>query len=195
MAVKLTISEMGGKLEHIPALNTNPLKNPFCQKMSKIKGTVCSHCYSIRACRSYRSLATVTWDKNASILSREMKDEEFPIVSSVLFRFNSHGELLGKRHFLNLCEIAKRNPRTTFSLWTKRANIVQENIQNVPDNMILVFSGLFVDKIAKRPKHFHKVFNVVSKDKPHNCGALSCWGCSKCYELNNGQDNIVEKIK
>ena len=190
----LYISEMTGKLKMIPALNTNPLGNRFCLEKSKIERSICQKCYSVKSCKGFRASAVPTWQRNSDLLKDLIPLNELPLVNSVFFRFNAHGELINSQHFINLCNIAKKNPRTTFALWTKRSQIVQKNLQHVPKNLILIYSRSKIDCRDKRiPKGFHKVFNVVSRGE-HNCGARSCWTCAKCYNFNKSVV-ITEKVK
>lgn len=191
---KLKISEMTGKLKMIPAVNTSPLSNDFCKAQGKVKGSICSKCYSVNACNGYRSMAVPVWERNSQILKDLIPFDELPTINNVFFRFNAHGELINSPHFINLCNIAKKNPRTMFALWTKRSQIVQKNLQHVPKNLILIYSRSKIDCRDKRiPKGFHKVFNVVSRGE-HNCGARSCWTCAKCYNFNKSVV-ITEKVK
>lgn len=194
----LKISEGSGKLEHINSINTNPLSNPFCNKMSEIKGTVCSKCYSRRACSSYRKCATTAWDDNAAQLIEHIPETELPIINAAFFRFNSHGELLNDEHFVNLCKIARKNPHCKFTLWTKRKRIVERHRMYIPRNMILIYSTPKIDVITMKygiPKGFHKVFNVVSKSSkfPYNCFGR-CIDCLVCYDKET-ESVITERLK
>lgn len=192
----LKISEGTGKLEHINSINTNPLTNPFCNRMSGIKGTVCSKCYSRRACSSYRKCATSAWDDNAAQLIEHIKDEDLPVINAAFFRFHSHGELINDQHFKNLCRIARKNIHCIFTLWTKRKRIVQRHRIAVPRNMVLIYSAPKIDTVNPViPKGFHKVFNVVSKSNnfPRNCFGR-CIDCLLCYS-RDGETVITEKIK
>lgn len=196
--MKLKISEMTGKLANIPALNTNPLMNPFCAKMRECPGSICSKCYSCSMLKTFRSGCAPSWNENGRILSEgPLSPGDIPTTNAVFFRFSAHGELLNETHFLNLCTIAKANPRTRFVLWTKRKNIVRRNRAEVPANMGLIWSNPIIDKaIKKAPKGFHKVFNVVSEHSSKvNCGGRKCFDCAKCYDHQDKDQCIIEKLK
>jgi hypothetical protein len=175
---------MTGKMEHIPAINTNPLDNSFCNKMS-CTDLVCKNCYSRAMLKGIRRHCGPVWSENGKVLSnRILTEEELPILNVIWLRFSGHGELINKVHFLNLCAIARVNPRVKCVLWTKRSRIVRENIDMVPSNLTLIYSNPRVDHVMKLPpKGFDRVFNVVSKDSyKSNCAGLKCWDCGKCYD-------------
>tara|TARA_Y100000004_G_C8647403_1_gene299635 strand:+ start:84 stop:356 length:273 start_codon:yes stop_codon:yes gene_type:complete len=89
------------------------------------------------------------------------------------------------------------SPNTTFTLWTKRTNIVNKAIKKFgkPDNLILVYSALGLDAEIELPKHFDKVFIVQSKkDDKTNCFG-ACMDCLKCYTKTDTTTHIYEEIK
>ena len=87
---------------------------------------------------------------------------------------------------------------TTFTLWTKRKNIVNKVLgkRRKPKNLILIYSNPHVDKLdVDLPKHFDKVFNNVSKHTDEvNC-SKKCLECMMCYTLGNKTTQIIEVIK
>ena len=87
---------------------------------------------------------------------------------------------------------------TTFTLWTKRKNIVNRVLKNrtKPKNLILIYSNKYVDRLdIKLPKHFDKVFNNVSKHTNDvNC-SKKCLECMMCYTLGNKTTQIIEVKK
>ena len=96
---------------------------------------------------------------------------------------------------MNIC---LNQPMTTFTLWTKRSNIVSRVLKNrdKPKNLILVYSNKYIDKLdIKLPKHFDKVFNnVSSRTNDVNCEG-KCLECMKCYTLGETTTQIIEVIK
>lgn len=193
----LKISTMTGKMANIPAINTNPLENPFCNKMSKTN-SVCKHCYSRAMIKGIRRNCAPAWSENGKVLSQSIiEDNDIPLINSIWFRFSGHGELINSNHFLNLCKIAKFNKRTQFVLWTKRKDIVAKHQTEVPENMRLIYSNPRVNNVMKKaPQGFNKVFNVVNKDSYKiNCGAKKCWECGICYDPENKTESVIEKLK
>ena len=67
-------SKMSGKLEGIPALNTDTTSNKFCQAMSKRKDTICSVCYSWSMLKTFRKNAVPRFKSNSDYLSYKIHD-------------------------------------------------------------------------------------------------------------------------
>lgn len=190
----IQITKGSGKMEGICSINTNPLNNKFCEKMSKNPNLVCYKCYSRRCLQTYRKNCATAWDKNNALLKKMIPVEYLPTINEAFFRFNGHGELLNLSNLKNYYNTAKKNPNTLFALWTKRKELI--NKLNKPTNMILVYSNPTVDDpMTTPPTKFNKVFNVLSSDDPSiNCGNKKCKDCRVCYSKNNVKV-INEKIK
>ena len=197
--MKVHMSKMSGKLKGIPAINTNTLTNPFCIKQHTTD-TICGKCYSFTMLEGYRKNCTPAFERNSALLSEHIPWDELPVLNFAYVRYSAHGELINETHFVNLIRIAWKNPQTTFVLWTKRASIVRNRIKqwdDIPDNLILVFSNPRIDKVIDVPRGFHKVFNNVSKGStsPQNCTGRKCMECLACYRKDSGTDVIVEMVK
>ena len=193
-------SVMSGKLKGIPALNTSPLNNEFCKTMHKKKDSICASCYSINMLKTFRKRADAPFRKYGEFLSSKIHPSEYlPKPPNALYvRFSAHGELINVDHTVNLFQICNSSPNTTFTLWTKRTNIVNRVLKNrdKPKNLILVYSNKYIDKLdIKLPKHFDKVFNNVSSwTNDVNCEG-KCLECMKCYTLGETTTQITEVIK
>ena len=206
------ISMMTGKLKGIPAVNTSPLDNPFCEKMSHVEGAICQHCYSRRMLSGIRKNCRSGWKFNGEELSSriftvsEIKalhlEEKAP---HGIVRFSAHGELINYKHAYNLIKIAQLYPALIFGLWTKRLDILNEVFVKAeiekPDNLVVIYSNPFVDKecsiiaIQAMYPFVDKVFSVVSKDNGDvNCGARSCATCKLCYSKDT-TNVVIEKLK
>lgn len=194
----IKISEMTGKMKNIPAINTNPLDNPFCNKMACSK-SVCKHCYSRAMLNGLRKNCGPAWSMNGKILSESiLSDDSLPTINSVWFRFSGHGELINRNHFVNLCNIARKNPRTHFVLWSKRTDLVRKNIDMIPPNMRLIYSNPRINNVlSTAPKGFDKVFNVIDDKSKHasNCAGKACWECGICYKPENTTVCVIEKLR
>jgi len=202
MIDKIKVSVMSGKMKDIPAINTNPLSNAFCQKMhnSKTKDIVCKECYSCAMLKAYRKNCVPAFERNTEILQDKISTEQIPsFKKNDIVRIHAHGELINEKHMENFIDIANKNDKITFSIYTKRMDIVNDVLAKSikPKNMIIVYSNPMVDKpITKVPNNFDKVFNVCRTahlDKI-NCGAKSCNTCRSCY-TKTGANIIYEKIK
>ena len=192
-------SVMSGKLKGIPALNTSPLNNKFCKAMSKKKDSICGSCYSINMLSTFRKSADAPFRKYGEFLSSKIHPPEYlPKPPNALYvRFSAHGELINVDHAVNLFQICDSSPNTTFTLWTKRYNIVWRAIEyyKKPKNLILIYSAIGLDQEKRLPMHFDKVFIVqAKKNDKTNCFG-KCIDCLKCYTKTDTTTHIYEEIK
>jgi len=159
-------SVMAGKLVFIPAINTNTLTNEYCRKMhSSNARCICTECYSFAMLEGSRKNCAPAWEKNSILLKSNIL-KEFPQFNSLYARFHGHGELINETHFINFLLIAQYNPKTTFSLFTKRHKLVKKVLQGIdwygsthasgqdvfirkiPQNLILVYSNPIKDRMV-----------------------------------------------
>ena len=192
-------SVMSGKLKGIPALNTSPLNNKFCKAMSKKKDSICGSCYSINMLSTFRKSADAPFRKYGEFLSSKIHPPEYlPKPPNALYvRFSAHGELINVDHAVNLFQICDSSPNTTFTLWTKRYNIVWRAIEyyKKPKNLILIYSAIGLAQEKRLPMHFDKVFIVqAKKNDKTNCFG-KCIDCLKCYTKTDTTTHIYEEIK
>ena len=192
-------SVMSGKLKGIPALNTSPLNNEFCKTMHKKKDSICASCYSINMLKTFRKRADAPFRKYGEFLSSKIHPSEYlPKPPNALYvRFSAHGELINVDHTVNLFQICNSSPNTTFTLWTKRYNLVWRAIEYMkkPKNLILIYSAIGLDQKKKLPMHFDKVFIVqAKKNDKTNCFG-KCIDCLKCYTQSDTTTHIYEEIK
>ena len=195
----LKISTMTGKLKGIPAINTNTLTNEFCQKMhSSNPQCICTDCYSFAMLQGSRKNCQPAWQLNSDILSSDLLGYPLPQFNSLYVRFDGHGELINETHFINYLLITEHNPKTTFTLFTKRHKLVKKVLETrkKPQNLILVYSNPIVDRITdKKPQYFNKVFNTTTeKSTRDNCTGKKCVECLACY-THTGENVLIEKVK
>ena len=196
---QLAWSKMSGKMEGIPALNTDTTTNKFCIAKSKDVNSICNKCYSWNMLTTFRKNAVPRFQLNSKILSERILDmNELVRPSGNNVRFNAHGELINTNHAQNLVNYALFYPKVTFTLWTKKKSFIRSFFDKCkkPKNLILIYSNEIVGIVYKSvPKHFDKVFNVVNSDLPSvNCIG-KCIDCMMCYTQENRTEQIIEKIK
>ena len=195
MIEQIKISKMSGKLLGIGAINTDTTTNEFCIRQ-KETDTICGKCYSHKMLSTYRKSCVPAFQHNSRLMSELIDWDLLPIINQAYFRFNGHGELINKAHFQNIVNIAKKNPHCNFALWTKRASIVRQFKEELPYNLILVFSNPAIDNSILVPRGFHKVFNNVTKgNHAENCTGKKCIDCLLCYRKDSGANVIVEAVK
>ena len=206
--MSIHISKMTGKLEGFQAISTNTVSNEYCQKQYKKQDSknICTFCYSHNMLNTFRKNMQASLQRNTDLLnSKVLHPDALPIINSAFFRFNAHGELAldkkqGTINLENYVNIAIKNPHCTFSLWTKRFDIIKPYFDNheKPKNLILIYSSPLTNHImTKIPKHFDKTFNtVVETDfiEKQNCTGQKCKDCLLCYKKDT-TSIIVEKVK
>jgi len=194
----IKISTMSGKLKGIPAINTNTLSNGFCTKSASKGNNICAVCYSRYMLSTYRGNCVPPFEHNSRILSGDIIPVQYlPVFNAVAVRFHGHGELINDTHLINFFNICIKNPRVTFTLWTKRTSIIKSVLKwyPKPDNIILIFSNAKIDKVIKPGKFYNKTFNNVSTSKKAiNCN-MDCIDCLKCYNPTDKTSVIIEKVK
>ena len=163
---QLHISKGHFKMEGINNISTNTLTNEYCIKQKDKKDIICNKCYSFKGLNFRKSMINVL-QNNSELLSNSIIEwDNLPRIFDLYFRFSSHGELINLNHLENLNNICLKNPKTTFTLWSKRFDIVKKFFDNneKPSNLILIYSNPVLNKpLEKLPKYFDKTFNNVIK--------------------------------
>ena len=163
---QLHISIGAFKMEGINNISSNTLTNEYCIKQKDKKDIICNKCYSFKGLNFRKSMVNVL-QNNSELLSNSIIEwDNLPRIFDLYFRFSSHGELINLNHLENLNNICLKNPKTTFTLWSKRFDIVKKFFDNneKPSNLILIYSNPVLNKpLEKLPKYFDKTFNNVIK--------------------------------
>lgn len=202
MTQNTLFSKMSGKMQGIPSICTNPLTNPFCQKMAKNKNTICSSCYSQKMLVGVRSNCVPKFDRVGELLSSSLLPENVIVRLSQKYkvaRFSAHGELINMTHLKNYMTIARVNPQVTFGFWTKRVDFVKK-LKDRPSNVIFIYSNPFLnDKNPVVPEGFNKIFSVYTKEFAEENGitincAKRCITCKLCY-ASNAVTHVNELLK
>ena len=138
---------------------------------------------------------------NSDKLSKVIPIENLPVINAHSFRFHGHGELINYQHLDNFMNIARKNPFTTFAIWTKRIGFIRKwkKYNKNLDNVVFIYSNPSTEKkMTRPPAGFDKVFNALYNDDISNgetlCTGVSCIDCMACYR-HNEHTVIVEKVK
>jgi len=202
------ISKMTGKLEGFQAISTNTTTNGYCKKKFEEQNpnVICTFCYSWGMLKTFRKNMEPALQRNSNLLnSKVLHPDALPIINSAFFRFNAHGEFaLDKKeatiNLENYVNIALKNPHCTFSLWTKRFDVIKPYFDkhDKPKNLILIYSTPLTNHILKKtPQYFDKTFNTVIETDyidQQNCTGQKCKDCLLCYKKDT-TTVIVEKVK
>lgn len=205
-----------GKMEGMSSLSTSPLANFLCSKRCNIKGSICSHCYSMAMNKRYTNLQKALI-ANTEILNQLIDKKDLPTINSKVFRFEAFGDLNTYNQCINYFNICNKNKGTTFSIWCKNIHIMSHVINDMgykkPKNLIVIYSvsllnhQIDINKITSNPRlqFIDKVFTVytleylqennINIDKFINCGSRKCIECMKCYNKRNKTVFINEMLK
>jgi hypothetical protein len=129
------------------------LKDNF--KIDQHKKLICNYCYANRFLKTFRKNCINSYQNNNNILSKKvLNNDQLPIIDYNKYkyvRFNSYGEIININHLINLINICNINKKVTFSLYTKRINIINKYFKDhkKPKNMILVFSNPNINDVLK----------------------------------------------
>ena len=192
------------KMEGMQSLSTSCVHNKYCKKFSKIKGSVCEHCYAQTMMKRFKNLDPCM-SRNAEILIKidlTKRKDLIPQINAAFFRFEAFGDLHNELHAKNFFTIARANPDTNFALWTKNPRLIARVITDgneKPDNLRIIVSSLFLNKIDDIDYPFiDKIFTVFDKEHADgvqiNCGSKRCIDCKLCYKKNKVK-YINEKLK
>lgn len=186
-----------GKMNSLFSISTSCLMNKWCEMRRKNGDMICAACFSARQ-QGYQHTLADKLVRNTVFLSNiELNDDDIPFIGNDMFRFESFGDLNNTIQYVNYYKMAKANKHAKCALWTKNPWIVQEAGLPKLDNLVLVYSSPYINKEAKLPDGFDKVFTVY--DKSHkdsveiNCGARSCRTCGRCYKRDS--DVYIREVK
>lgn len=200
-----------GKMADMISISTSCLENPNCKKNRNVDGSICQHCYAA-SLLSMRKTQREKLSKATELLTSQIIDySEIPYINALYFRFEAFGDLNNSIQVINYFNIARKNPETTFAIWTKCPFIIDYAMKEYgiekPENVIIIISSLFVNKSLDYNKmkslypFIDKVFTVYDPEYIEqnniniNCGARHCASCLQCYKKDNNIVYINEKLK
>jgi hypothetical protein len=188
-----------GKMNGFISINTSSLDNDFCKSCRLNNELICSKCYAGKY-ESFRQHLKNNLENNSKILSsNKLTNNDIPIINNKYVRLHSFGELYNLNHLMNFISIANKNIDTTFTLFTKRLNLIKEVENLIPKNMIIIASSMHLNIPLNKediPERVNKVFTVYDKksEVTINC-SQACSSCMKCYNLEDKTFYINERLK
>jgi hypothetical protein len=213
--IRLKITEKhSGKMLGMQSLSTSVLLNKRCQKYCKIEGSICSKCFAREMMDRYSKNMPDAMAHNTQILTSSiLKKKDLPRVNVRYFRLESFGDLNNDIQFINYINICNANKKTTFALWTKNPDIIDDVFNNQgykkPKNLIIIVSSLFLNlqfklynmPYEKRYWFIDGIFTVYTaqyacdNNIDINCLDRKCLECLNCYTKKKGifYINEIEK--
>ena len=184
------ISYGNRKLGAVPSVSLIPVHD--CGEACKL----CSKgCYDVRNCCCYRESQAQRANNSALLkLDREkyFREIEAHVQFHRVWRWHVGGDLKDYDYLGQVVGIAERNQHCQFLIFTKRADLVNEWLDNVgefPSNLHLILSGWRGDKDVN--PHKLPVSSPIWKDGSKSCmcteNVINCPGdCTDCATVKSG---------
>lgn len=202
MTVK--ISKTNTKLGIIPSVNLPPVTTcrPNCP---------CSQdCYAMRGRFRFHNVREnmknnfLYYIRDADGYFNDIKTAiNNGVISYSYFRWHASGDIVDEMYFERMVKLANELPATSFLIFTKKFEIVNEYIGNggqIPQNLHIVFSAWGNKLTIDNPYHFpvaHVKFDDLETDSGIPVNAIECSGhcenCLQCWRLENGQAVFFHK--
>lgn len=167
---------------------------------------ICGGCFSVAVQKHYPAVMKNTTENLEKLTAAVIPVSEWPKINAAYFRYESFGDAANVTQVVNYFNLAKANPGTTFTVWTKSPDIYKRAIDagnDKPKNLIIILSSTQIGVRAdvSRWNFVDKVFTVYANEDQAtaagvkiNCGGRKCLTCLNCYR-KNGARVINELLK
>lgn len=202
--MSINISYKSKKLGRIPSINL--LAGPTC-----IKDAPCNKgCYAKKGAFRYDKVIKSHYNNWMAYLENNeqyFKDIHKELNKGIMLykyvRWHMSGDIVDMKYLYGVVELAKKNKRTKFLIFTKKFNLVNMYIAvngDLPKNLIVLFSAWDKDFKVDNPYNL-PVYYVNFKKKKNNpeipANAKKCQGscedCLACWKLKKGQSAVVDQ--
>ena len=198
-----------GKMTGMPAITTSMLCNEHCQKLSKIIGTVCEKCYTMKYLKSRPAVEKCYAENTDLLTSSIIPIKQLPFINAAMCRLETFGDIVNTTHLQNYVNLIRKNNHCMFSLFTKNYTVVFDYFKKhkQPKNLSIVISSLLLNEpfditfLDETPLTNIKIFTVYTKPFVKgngiiiNCGKTRCIDCKRCYTKNKEPIYISELLK
>lgn len=202
MSVK--ISTTNSKLGLIPSVNLAPIltcrKNCPCAK----------DCYATKGNFRFQNVKNSHIHNYQEYLTNPsgyfesiQKAINNGFMSYSYFRWHASGDIVDDEYFAGMVKIALGLPRTSFLVFTKKFEIVNDFIKRggtIPENLHIVFSAWGDSFKIENPYSFpmaHVRFKDENQNKSIPDNALECSGdctnCLQCWNIKRGESVVFNK--
>lgn len=193
----------------MPAITTSMLCNEHCQKLSKIIGTVCEKCYTMKYLKSRPAVEKCYAENTDLLTSSIIPIKQLPFINAAMCRLETFGDIVNTTHLQNYVNLIRKNNHCMFSLFTKNYTVVFDYFKKhkQPKNLSIVISSLLLNEpfditfLDETPLTNIKIFTVYTKPFVKgnriiiNCGKTRCIDCKRCYTKNKEPIYISELLK
>ena len=204
----LHITNHDGKMRRLHSISTSTLMNKHCRERAKNPLSICHYCYAETLTHCRKQLEACLVENTALLTGSVLPFEDLPLINDLIFRFESFGDLMNSTQVVNYFNICRKNPATTFALWTKNPAFIDMAIKAghaKPANIIIIYSSPIVGvpavnaQVLKRFPFIDKCFTVFTPTQSEhvsiNCGSRDCFTCRKCYNKADKSFYINEVLK
>jgi hypothetical protein len=193
MIEKISVSPGNKKMGFIPSVSLPPI-------ITCAAGCTCAtKCYAARYCKIRKSVRDA-YARNYRIYQNNIDNYFLQVKAAAMvskyFRYHVSGDIPDLNYFDKMVKVAEELPGTTFLVFTKKYNLINNFRQYaaVPDNLKIIFSawpGMNMDNPYNFP-----VANVIfrgTEPAPDwkicggNCMECACRGVG-CWELKSGEN-------
>ena len=187
-----------GKIENIFSLDSTAHNCEFCAKMRKYAEThadcICAYCYDISQ-EKYKIASLARHTLNLIIMANvEFTVEELATLpGSGDIRVNSSGDAPNITYAENMIKYALAHSFANVAIWSKNAFAYIKACKKYgkPENVTLIYSSPFMNKIVPLPMFFDLLFVVFTSPEEiekalangaGECNGKKCMNCgNKCY--------------
>ena len=202
---------MTGKMHGIPAISTDSRRNVLCELRKQLNNYICTRCFADRTAKAHKTLGQHLSENSELLTAEVLPLDSLPVFSSgLIVRLEAFGDISNVTQVINYFNICKSSPAARFAIWTKNPGYIAQAIKagyKKPDNLRVVYSSSIINSpapvdIVKRVFPFIDIIFTVYDAKTIeaqniniNCGAKSCISCRNCYDKQNFNNIVNEKLK
>lgn len=208
-----------GKIEEIFSLDSTATNCSFCEKMREYaiahkdsdKKCICLYCYDYKQ-ETYRISALARHTLNMIIMANIefTVDELATLPGGENVRVNSSGDAPNVTYAENMIKYAIAHKNSNVAIWSKNAFSYIKACKKYgkPENVTLIYSSPFLNKIVPLPMFFDLLFVVFTNEEEikkaiengaGECNGKKCKDCGKaCYNkawINNGISVVAEIVR
>ena len=199
MSVKL--SKSNSKLGVIPSINLPPITT--CRP-----GCPCAKsCYATKGRFRFPNVIDSMMHNYTEYVARPgqyfddiCRQINTGLMSYSYFRWHASGDIVDEPYFAGMVNVAEKLPNTSFLVFTKKFEIVNQYISEgkvIPANLHIVLSAWGTSLDVQNPYNLPVAYvrftnesdNVLIPDDAEECLG-NCQSCLKCWEIQHGQSVV-----
>lgn len=158
-------------------------------------------CYALKGTFGFPNVKS-SYQKNLEFFLESPKEFELSILKQIpmygVFRWNVAGDVLNVEYLEMILRIARKLKNVKFLLFTKKYELINENLKSKPRNLSLVFSawnGLEFDNPNNYPIAYVEDKKNLDSRIPKNTKPCNgdCSQCMTCWDLKKRESVTFKK--